>query len=336
MDEKAKRWDVFVRDICQRRPEELSEQQKNAVLCYRYDAQVREGGHDSYLDRYPEVRHEEMIAALKAVANEDIVRNYREASVYGGRDHYREADARFNAAMPSLRDYLRGYVEQHREAVFAPPVDPRAAQEERKRKRKKRRRALLRVVCALIALYLIATTVDIVRYRTVDETQAADVIIVLGAAAADDGVSPVFRERLNHAVGLYEDGLAMRIILTGGVGEGNARSDAAIARDYVQAQGVPAWAILLEDQSTITQGNLENAKKLMSEHGYRSALIVSDPLHMRRAMMIAEDCGLTAYSSPTRTSMYRSPQTWVPFLLREEFFYVGYRWMRLIHKVLPG
>ena len=117
--------------------------------------------------------------------------------------------------------------------------------------------------------------------------------------------------------------------MTGGVGEGNIRSEADIAREYAEQQGVPENVIFKEESSSITAGNPENAKKVMSEQNFSTALIVSDPLHMKRAMLYANDLGMTAYSSPTPTSLYRSWKTKLPFLMREEFFYIGYRLTRL-------
>ena len=85
----------------------------------------------------------------------------------------------------------------------------------------------------------------------------------------------------------------------------------------------------MEDQSSITQENLENSKVIMEENGYKTAIIVSDPLHMKRAMMLAEDAGITAYSSPTPTTRYVSLRTKIPFLARETFYYIGYKWYRV-------
>ena len=85
----------------------------------------------------------------------------------------------------------------------------------------------------------------------------------------------------------------------------------------------------MEDQSSITQENLENSKAIMEENGYETAIIVSDPLHMKRAMMLAEDAGITAYSSPTPTTRYVSLRTKIPFLARETFYYIGYKWYRV-------
>ena len=183
---------------------------------------------------------------------------------------------------------------------------------------------------AVIFIYVLGTALSIVSFSEKDETRQADAAVVLGASVYDNSPSPVFRERIDHAVDLYNDGYVNAIIMTGGVGEGNIRSEADIAREYAEQQGVPAEVIFKEEESSITAGNLEMARQVMSEQGFNTALIVSDPLHMKRAMMYADDLGMKAYSSPTPTSLYRSWKTKLPFLFREEFFYIGYRLTRLL------
>ena len=175
------------------------------------------------------------------------------------------------------------------------------------------------------------TTISIATYAEKDETQPADVAIVLGASVAGNEPSPVYRERINHAVQLYNEGCVKAMIMTGGIGEGNVRSDADIALEYAESQGIPHDAILIEEESTITAENLENAKAIMTEHNMNTALLVSDPLHMKRAMLLARDLGIQAYSSPTPSTLYRSWKSKLPFLAREEFYYVGYRLYRLFN-----
>ena len=102
-----------------------------------------------------------------------------------------------------------------------------------------------------------------------------------------------------------------------------------LQKKYLLSQGIPEEAVLMEDQSSITQENLENSKVIMEENGYKTAIIVSDPLHMKRAMLLAEDAGITAYSSPTPTTRYVSLRTKIPFLARETFYYIGYKWYRV-------
>ena len=186
------------------------------------------------------------------------------------------------------------------------------------------------IVIVCILLYVIGNLLSICLYSCKDEKQEADVAIVLGAATYSDEVSPVYRERLNQGIRLYNDGYVDTLIVTGGYGAGNGHSDAYTAKQYVVSQGIPEEAILMEETSSITQENLENAKVIMEENGMENAIIVSDPLHMKRAMLLAKDAGIEGYSSPTETTMYQSLKTKVPFVLRELFFYVGYKWYRII------
>ena len=59
---------------------------------------------------------------------------------------------------------------------------------------------------------------------------------------------------------------------------------------------------------------------LMDRHRLRSALLVSDPLHLPRAMRMSRDLRIDARPSPTPTSRYRSWSTRLPFFLRELYF----------------
>lgn len=67
----------------------------------------------------------------------------------------------------------------------------------------------------------------------------------------------------------------------------------------------------------------------MDKNGLNTCIIVSDPLHMKRAMLMAKEYGLKAFSSPTPTTKYQSWKTKLPFLFREEFFYIGYKIYKL-------
>ena len=180
------------------------------------------------------------------------------------------------------------------------------------------------VISLLLIVFAIGIAISIWNYGKVDEKAPADVAIVLGAAISDGEVSPVYRERINHAITLYEEGTVDFIILTGGFGEGSYKSDSQVAKEYALSQGIPEERLLIEEKSTITEENLEFSKEVMEENDLETAIIVSDPLHMKRAMLMAEDYNINALSSPTPTSMYKSLKTKIPFLLREEFFYVGY------------
>lgn len=199
-----------------------------------------------------------------------------------------------------------------------------------KKKVKKISRILI-VIAVLAACYITINIILICSFSTKDQKCKADVAIVLGAATYDGEVSPVYQERINHGISLYNEGYVEKLIVTGGTGNGNSQSDAYAAKQYAVSQGVPETDVLTEDTSTITQENLENSKTIMDENGYDTAIVVSDPLHMKRSMLLARDAGIDAYSSPTPTSRYIGLKTQIPFLAREVFFYIGYKWYRVFN-----
>ncbi|MBK7896517.1 MAG: YdcF family protein [Anaerolineaceae bacterium] len=165
-------------------------------------------------------------------------------------------------------------------------------------------RLLARIVTGIIALSVLlgwysAMTVFLFSLR--DETRPADAAIVLGAAVWGDRPSPVFRERINHAIQLYHDGIVPTIIFTGGVGNRDELAEAEVGRNYAIARGVDPAHILLETTSTSTLENLRNAQMVAQQNGLETFLIVSTPNHMRRALAVAHDLHMEAYSSPTRS-----------------------------------
>jgi uncharacterized SAM-binding protein YcdF (DUF218 family) len=112
--------------------------------------------------------------------------------------------------------------------------------------------------------------------------------------------------------------------LTGGRGEGARVSEAASGRRWAAARGVDPAAILTEEISQTTSQNLIGAAAVMRRTGLRTALLVSDPLHLPRATRMARDLGMRVEPSPAPTTRYRSLSTRLPFLVRESFFLTGY------------
>lgn len=151
----------------------------------------------------------------------------------------------------------------------------------------------------------------------------ADAAIVLGAAVWGEEPSPVFEGRLDEAVRLVASGMVDQVILTGGVGATGGSSEAEVGKRYLVSQGVPGSMVIQEDRSRRTFDNLKNAKELMEREGLESCLVVSDPLHMHRAMGMARKLGLDADARPTSSSAYRGLGSRMKFLAREVWFLWG-------------
>lgn len=163
-------------------------------------------------------------------------------------------------------------------------------------------RALGGLVLALVlwvALDLAYVSLD----AETDLAQPADVIVVLGCNIEGDNGQPgeCLQARADQAALLYRQGLAPWIIASGGGGKGR-RTEAAVLTRVLVAAGVPATAILPEDRSHDTIQNIRNSQTLMQSHGWHTALLVTEPYHIKRATLIAHDLGLTVYPSPARAS----------------------------------
>lgn len=183
--------------------------------------------------------------------------------------------------------------------------------------------ASLGVVSSLLLVFL-ATAYSIYFYGNRYKVIKADAAIVLGAAVWGDKPSPVFRERINHSINLYKKGVVRNIIFTGGVGEAKELAEAVVGKRYAIQRGVKENDIFIETKSRTTHENLKNAQAVASQHQLSKFLIVSDPLHLKRAVLMAQDMGMDAYPSPTPTTRYRSVKSQFQFLMRETYFYFVY------------
>lgn len=177
-------------------------------------------------------------------------------------------------------------------------------------------------LCIALVAWLLCVTTWIVWVGERDQAAKADAIIVLGAAAYDAKPSPVFEERIRHGLDLYQHGYAPLLIFTGGYGGSGARfSESQVARRYALKQGVPDEAILIETASRTTRQNLIEARRLMQQRKLHRVIIVSDPLHMARALRLARELGIDALASSTPSTRFRSFHTSWRFLVQEIYFF---------------
>jgi uncharacterized SAM-binding protein YcdF (DUF218 family) len=161
---------------------------------------------------------------------------------------------------------------------------------------------ILLVGIGLAFLVWLASFAAVLIWEQNDQARPASAIVVLGAAQYVGRPSPVLRARLDHAIDLWRRKLAPVIIVTGGTGQGDTTSEAAVSRRYAIRQGVPAPVILMETEGRTTSQSMEGVAALMAQRHRRDVLLVSDPFHMLRLTILARRHGLIPYASPTPTS----------------------------------
>jgi uncharacterized SAM-binding protein YcdF (DUF218 family) len=149
------------------------------------------------------------------------------------------------------------------------------------------------VTCGVFGL---AWRVD--RFGQRERAVPADAIVVLGARVLPGGVpSGALFARVEKAVELYRQGLAPRLIFSGGVGV-NPPSEAQVMRALAVELGVPSEACLLEEQSHSTAQNARFSAELLRGLGARRVVVVSDPYHLLRARQYFRLQGFEVATSP--------------------------------------
>ena len=194
-----------------------------------------------------------------------------------------------------------------------------------------RRRLLLHgfaIALLFAVLAFLGVAWQVVSYGNQSVDSDADAALVLGAAAWGTRPSPVYRERIKEAIALYQRQRVRYLIFTGGTPESGYPAEGEVGRRFAIDNGVPASVILIETTSRNTWQNLANAKPLLAAARIQTVLLVSDPLHMRRAMAMASSLGLQATPAPTSSSRFQSLASRGGFLWRETWLYVDYLLLR--------
>ena len=115
------------------------------------------------------------------------------------------------------------------------------------------------VAVGVTAVWLLSVLAVVIWGRR-DAKRPAQAIIILGAAQYHGKPSPVLRARLEHGMELWRNGLARRIVLTGGIGEGDTTSEAAASRRYVIERGIPDTVLMLETEGRTTEESMRRGE----------------------------------------------------------------------------
>ena len=156
----------------------------------------------------------------------------------------------------------------------------------------------LLLAIAGVSREVVGVAAEIQQQSVIDEAQPADAIMVLGAAEYRGKPSPVLEARLNHALFLYLQGLAPRVITTGGAGGDPVFTEGSVGRTYLTAHGVPPEAIVVEREGESTVQSVTAVVEIMRRMNLRSAIVVSDGYHIFRVKKMLESSGLKVYGSP--------------------------------------
>jgi uncharacterized SAM-binding protein YcdF (DUF218 family) len=185
---------------------------------------------------------------------------------------------------------------------------------------------LAALVSAVAVAWLAITAARVVHTASLQQTQAADAIVVFGAAEYSGRPSPVLRARLDHAYSLYRSGVAPVIITTGGAGGDPKFSEGEVGRTYMLGRGVPERNLIAETQGHDTAESAVRVSVIMRANGLHSCVAVSDAYHVFRIRKLLEHEGVgPVYVAPRPDSKPRGAMQRLAAVLREAVSYMSWR-----------
>lgn len=158
-------------------------------------------------------------------------------------------------------------------------------------------RLLLCLILLAVLAFLVLEGIVIAGSRS-QLKQDPDVVLVLGCKIWGEEPSPALERRLDTALDylteLEERGVTPLVVVSGGQGADEPRSEASAMAEYLLAHGLSEDRIVQEDQSTSTATNLKNTMALLEDMGYENphVTIVSNGFHLTRVRMLADRYGM--------------------------------------------
>lgn len=180
----------------------------------------------------------------------------------------------------------------------------------------------------LLVFILIITTLwcllvfNIYKDSVTEQNEKADALVVMGASQWNGRPSPALKERLDHALEIYNQGYADLIILTGGIADGDTVSESAVGRNYLVNSGIPESSILIEEKGHTTLESLEEVSRLVRQENIDTVLFVSHGYHLFRVKKMAAEFGI---KDPLISSVpIKNDKKKIRLILRESVIYMVY------------
>jgi uncharacterized SAM-binding protein YcdF (DUF218 family) len=186
-------------------------------------------------------------------------------------------------------------------------------------------RRIFLLLVVLVVGYVGSVAIHIWWVAREDQHPHSDAIVVLGASQYNGVPSPVFAARLDHALVLYNEGVATHIVTVGGKQPGDTYTEGQSGAAYLHQHGVPRSALVALQTGKDTLRSLEAVKQTFAAHDWHTAVLVTDPWHCLRARTMARDLGIKADTSPERTGpAVASRSVEYRYIARETEAYIYY------------
>lgn len=150
-----------------------------------------------------------------------------------------------------------------------------------------------------------------------DYVDNIDYIVILGAGLEGTELSNTLKQRLDTSIEYIETNKDVKIILSGGQGDGELIPESVAMGDYLLKNGVKKDRLIYESKSMTTEENLLNSKEIINKLETKNPkiIIVTSDYHMYRAKMIAKELSIEAYGISSDSPLFVR----INYIIREYF-----------------
>ena len=169
---------------------------------------------------------------------------------------------------------------------------------------------------AVFCLFLVFSLILCITGSRDTSDHSEDVLIVLGCGVKGDEPGDSLRARLDRALLYHEENPDAIIVVSGGQGTDEKKSEAFVMKKYLTEHGVDPELIITEDRSASTEENFKFSKEILDKHfdGKYSAAFVTNEFHILRASAFAE---LEGFEDATHVHADTPVYALVPSVFRE-------------------
>ena len=147
---------------------------------------------------------------------------------------------------------------------------------------------IIAAICFTVIIYNHTDEIGKQLTVTMEETKEADCIIVLGAGIVGGRPSISLANRLDKAIEVYNLGHTKKILVSGDHGESNY-DEVNVMRNYLLEKGTPKEDIFMDHAGFSTYDSMHRARSVFK---VSKAIVVTQALHLRRALYIGDKMGI--------------------------------------------
>lgn len=172
----------------------------------------------------------------------------------------------------------------------------------------KRLRIILNIFLSTVVCIFIAGSVIIYATPNKVPDEGEYTLVVLGAKVIGDEPGGVLKNRLDTAADFLKEHPDVKCIVTGGQGKDEAYPEAVVMKKYLVKIGIEEDRIVVEDKSTSTKENIDNALILAEQNGISvNFVICTDPFHQYRAKLFCDENNIVSYSLNAPVNLWIEP-----------------------------